>query len=238
MSKKHHSKNNVHTLNIENEDRGTNKRNKVLILPRNLSQENYVLNLANPNKRIVVAVGPAGTGKTLLAVLQAIKEFKEGKVNKIIITRPTVAVANEQLGFLPGNLNQKMEPWTKPIFDIFEEYYNPKQIMDMVANNVIEVCPLAMMRGRTFKDAIIISDETQNTTPEQLLMLLTRMGEGSRTFVTGDIRQSDIRSNNGLNDFLEKVGNGTKTIGVCRFAKKDIERDPIVSEILNIYGEE
>lgn len=238
MSKHRHNKNNVHTLYEEQKTQTSNKKSKVTILPRNLSQENYVLKLANPNKRIVVAVGPAGTGKTLLAVLQAIKEFKEGNIKKIIITRPTVAVANEQLGFLPGNLNQKMEPWTKPIFDIFEEYYNPKQILAMVEEGVIEVCPLAMMRGRTFKNTIILSDETQNTTPEQLMMLLTRMGEGSRTFVTGDLRQTDIRSHNGLQDFIEKVGEGTKTISICTFSKIDIERDPIVAEVLNIYGED
>lgn len=240
MSKKYHSKNNVHTLHqpIESEGSANYKKSKVTVLPRNLSQENYVLNLSNPNKRVVVAVGPAGTGKTLLAVLQAIKEFKEKNIKKILITRPTVSVANEQIGFLPGNLNQKMEPWTKPIFDIFEEYYSPKQILDMVEHNVIEICPLAFMRGRTFKDTIILSDETQNTTPEQLMMLLTRMGEGSRTFITGDIRQTDIRSSNGLQDFIDKVGDGTRTISICRFANRDIERDPIVAEVLKIYGED
>ena len=215
-----------------------NKKSKVTILPRNESQENYVLELANPNKRVVVAVGPAGTGKTLLAVLQAIKQFKEGYISKIILTRPTVAVANEQIGFLPGTLNQKMEPWTKPIFDIFEEYYNPKQIEEMMANNIIEIAPLSFMRGRTFKDAIIISDETQNTTPEQLMMLLTRIGEGSRVFVTGDIKQTDLRAKNGLQDFMDRLPRNTKTISICHFSRNDIERDPIVSEILKLYGED
>lgn len=240
MSKKYHSKNNVHTLHqpIESESSANYKKSRVTILPRNLSQENYVLNLSNANKRIVVAVGPAGTGKTLLATLQAIKELKENNVSKIIITRPTVSVANEQIGFLPGTLNQKMEPWTRPIFDIFEEYYNPKQVAAMVENNIIEIAPLAFLRGRSLKRCIVLSDETQNTTPEQLMMLLTRMGEGSRTFITGDVRQTDIRSSNGLQDFIDKVGDGTRTISICRFANRDIERDPIVAEVLKIYGED
>jgi phosphate starvation-inducible PhoH-like protein len=214
------------------------KKSRVHIVPRNMSQENYVLQLDNPDKRIVVAVGPAGTGKTLLAVLQAIKEFKEGNVKKILLTRPTVSVANEQIGFLPGTMEQKMDPWTKPIFDIFEEYYHPKQIEDMIKNKIIEICPLAFMRGRSLKNCIIISDETQNTTPEQLMMLLTRMGEGSRVFVTGDIRQTDLRSTNGLQDFMDRVAcTSSKTIALCTFSNKDIERDPIVAEVLKLYGE-
>lgn len=243
MARKHHSQKlrlikDEENQKQEQQSNAYSKKSKVHIVPRNMSQENYVLQLANEQKRIVVAVGPAGTGKTLLAVLQAIKEFKEGNIKKIILTRPTVAVANEQLGFLPGTLEQKMEPWTKPIFDIFEEYYNPKQIEDMIKNHIIEICPLAMMRGRSFKNTLIISDETQNTTPEQLMMLLTRIGEGSRVFVTGDVRQTDIKTTNGLQDFMDRLYcTNSKTISLCTFTNKDIERDPIVAEVLKLYGE-
>lgn len=231
----------VHQIHDDANDNVThikfNKKYKVNIIPRNLSQEEYYLELSNSNKRVVVAVGPAGTGKTLLAVLQAIKEYKEGTISKIILTRPTVSVANEQIGFLPGTLNQKMEPWTKPIFDIFEEYYSPKQVAEMLENNVLEIAPLAFLRGRTMKNAIIISDETQNTTPEQLKMLLTRMGEGSRVFVTGDTNQTDIKGKNGLQDFIDRQTGQSKSISVCYFGHKDIERDPIVAEVLKLYGE-
>lgn len=124
------------------------KEKKQSLLPRNLSQEDYALNLADHNKRIIVAVGPAGCGKTLFAVTHAINEYRNGNINKIIITRPTVPVAGEEIGFLPGTLNQKMEPWTRPIFDIFEEHFSVAQLKDMVENNVIEIAPFAFLRGR------------------------------------------------------------------------------------------
>lgn len=214
------------------------KKQRVTILPRNRSQEDYVMELSDPRKRIIVAVGPAGCGKTLFAVLHAIKEYKTGDIKKIIITRPTVPVEGEEIGFLPGTLNQKMEPWTKPIFDIFEEYFSVATIADMVKNNIIEVAPFAFLRGRNLKHAIVIADESQNTTPEQMKMLLTRISEGSRVFVTGDLRQTDIKKRNGLEDFIEKVNPASKTMGICRFTTNDVERDPIVAEVLRLYGED
>lgn len=235
MSKKSVKKTNL--VSIEEAKPADMRKNKVQILPRNLAQEAYCLELANPQKRIVVATGPAGTGKSMMAVLQAIKEYKEGSISKIIITRPTVPVENEKLGFLPGTLEEKMEPWTKPIFDIFEEYYNPKQVLNMIENKIIEICPLCFMRGRTFKDSIIIADEIQNSTSEQVLMLLTRIGEGSRVFMAGDVRQTDIKNVNGLKDFLNRAKN-SKSIAICEFTNKDVVRDPIVSEVLKLYGED
>ena len=154
------------------------------------SQENYLELLKNPRKFIVFAIGPAGTGKTMLAVQMAIKLFKEGAISKIIVTRPAVSV-DEEHGFLPGTLNQKMEPWTRPIFDVFEEYYHPREIAEMLEDGVIEISPLAYMRGRTFKNAFVIADEMQNATPSQMKMLLTRLGENSRMVVTGDLNQAD-----------------------------------------------
>ena len=134
------------------------RKQQVLIVPRNLAQENYLELLKNPRKFIVFAIGPAGTGKTMLAVQMAIKLFKEGSISKIIVTRPAVSV-DEEHGFLPRTLNKKMEPWTRPIFDVFEEYYHPREIAEMLEDGVIEISPLAYMRGRTFKNAFVIADE-------------------------------------------------------------------------------
>ena len=166
------------------------KQKEVIITPRNLKQRYLISLLENPNKHINFAIGPAGTGKTLIATLYAIKSLREGLVRKIVITRPAVSV-DEQHGFLPGTLVEKMGPWTRPMFDIFEEYYSTGQIEKMVKDNVIEIAPLAYMRGRTFKDAIIIADEMQNATDSQMKMLLTRIGDNSKIVVTGDLEQFD-----------------------------------------------
>jgi phosphate starvation-inducible PhoH-like protein len=194
--------------------------------------------LKNPRKFIVFAIGPAGTGKTMLAVQMAIKLFKEGAISKIIVTRPAVSV-DEEHGFLPGTLNQKMEPWTRPIFDVFEEYYHPREIADMLDDGVIEISPLAYMRGRTFKNAFVIADEMQNATPSQMKMLLTRIGENSRMVVTGDLNQADRPRENGLLEFcsLFDEGGDFRMIAMARFETKDVERHPVVKEVLKIYKE-
>lgn len=214
------------------------RKQQVQILPRNLSQELYLEQLKNPKKYIVFAVGPAGTGKTMLAVQMAIKLYKENQISKIIVTRPAVSV-DEEHGFLPGTLNQKMEPWTRPIFDVFEEYYHPKEITSMLEDGVIEISPLAYMRGRTFKNAFVIADEMQNATPSQMKMLLTRLGENSRMVVTGDLNQADRPSNNGLSQFCQFYGEGGdyRMIAMARFDTRDVERHPVVKEILSIYKE-
>tara|TARA_B100000900_G_scaffold287585_2_gene246581 strand:+ start:4259 stop:4942 length:684 start_codon:yes stop_codon:yes gene_type:complete len=214
------------------------KRRQVEVLPRNLSQETYLEELKNLKRHIVFAVGPAGTGKTLLGVQMAIKHFQEGNVDKIVVTRPAVSV-DEKHGFLPGTLEQKMEPWTKPIFDVFSEYFYSKEISGMLQEGVIEISPLAFMRGRTFKKSYIIADEMQNATPSQMKMLLTRIGENSRMVVTGDLQQADRMNSNGLLDFINKVKlrEDLKHIGICGFDTKDIERHDAVKEVLNIYGE-
>ena len=214
------------------------KKQQVNILPRNLAQETYVELLKNPRKFIVFAIGPAGTGKTMLGVQMAIKLFKEGVISKIIITRPAVSV-DEEHGFLPGTLNQKMEPWTRPIMDVFEEYYHPREIAEMLDDGVIEISPLAYMRGRTFKNAFIVADEMQNATPSQMKMLLTRLGEGSRMVVTGDLNQADRPSENGLLEFCSLYGEGGdyRMIAMAKFESRDVERHPVVKEILSIYKE-
>ena len=203
------------------------RRKKLQILPRNLHQEDLLDCLNDSNKHIVFATGPAGTGKTMLAVQTGIKKLEDGEVEKIVITRPAVSV-DEQHGFLPGDLKQKMEPWTRPIFDFLEDYYKPKQVLQM-----------AYMRGRTFKNSWIIADEMQNATQEQTKMLLTRIGEGSKIVVTGDLAQHDRGfKNNGLKDFLNKYNaNNYNTIKHVQFTKKDVERHPVVADVLQIYDE-
>lgn len=214
------------------------KKKEVKILPRNVNQETYMLQLLDPKKDIVFGIGPAGTGKTLLAVQVAIKQFKDGIVDKIIVTRPAVS-ADEDLGFLPGTLEQKMAPWTRPIFDVLSEYFSAYEIEGMVKEGVIEIAPLAFMRGRTFKKAFIIADEMQNATQNQMKMLLTRLGTGSKMAVTGDLNQADRLRDNGLIDFcrhLDQRGSSEK-IDVVEFKKGDIERHDAVKEVLEIYGD-
>lgn len=215
------------------------KQKTVKIVPRNKAQESYMLTLSNPKKDVVFGIGPAGTGKTLIAVLTAIKFFKEGIVDKIIVTRPAVSV-DEDLGFLPGTLEQKMAPWTRPIFDVLREYFTSREIEGMIAEGVIEIAPLAYMRGRTFKRAYIIADEMQNSTANQMKMLLTRLGEGSKMAVTGDLNQADRLIDNGLINFikqLNKHGNAIHLASV-EFGHKDIERHNAVKEVLEVYGDE
>ncbi len=223
--------------NVINIDRKLHeKRKRVQIYPKNLSQENYLLKLNDQQKMIVFAIGPAGTGKTLLAVQWAIEQLKFGEITKIVITRPAVSV-DEQHGFLPGDLNQKMEPWTKPIMDVFAENFNAREITNMITEGVIETSPLAYMRGRTFKNSIIIADEMQNATPSQMKMLLTRLGQGSKMVVTGDLQQADRPSNNGLLEFLQLYNDfkGHRYVDICQFDVQDVERHEAVKEILAIY---
>lgn len=215
------------------------KQREVVIVPRNISQEQYLELLKNQKKFIVFAIGPAGTGKTMLAVQYAIKLYKENVISKIVITRPAVSV-DEDHGFLPGDLNAKMLPWTRPIIDVFEEYYHPKEVLEMVENGTIEISPLGMMRGRTFKDAFIIADEMQSSTSSQMKMLLTRLGDGSRMVVTGDLNQADRLGQNGLMEFCKLYADcdESRMIGVARFTVGDVVRHPVVKEILRIYKEE
>jgi len=163
----------------------------------------------------------------------------EGGIQKIVITRPMVSVEDESVGFLPGDMTQKMAPWTRPIFDIFHEYFDPLDVQDMIVKGVIEISPLAYMRGRTFKDAFVIGDETQNSTPSQMKMLMTRLGRGSQMVITGDTHQSDRMVGNGLVDFRRLFNNyhNAEYIKFVELGKVDIQRHPAVAEVLGIYGE-
>ena len=216
------------------------QRKPITLIPKSLNQEKYIDLLENPQRLIVFATGPAGTGKTMIAVLAALKAFRAGECSKIIITRPAVGVDDEQHGFLPGTLNQKMEPWTRPIFDIIEEFYRPQEVTRLLEEKYIEIAPLAYMRGRTFKNAWIIADEMQNATPNQMKMLLTRLGENSKMVVTGDTQQADRRANdNGLLDFQRLMATfDSQYIDGVEFAVKDVRRHPAVAEVLRLYGED
>jgi phosphate starvation-inducible PhoH-like protein len=212
--------------------------------PKTSNQELYNKVLNDDSCKIIFSVGPAGTGKTLLACNTAIRDLKRERYQKIIITRPVVPV-EEDIGFLPGNLIKKMDPWTRPIFDIFLEFYSQKEIDLMISSNKIEISPLAYMRGRTFKNSFIIADEMQNSSPNQMLMLTTRIGIGSKMVITGDINQSDRGIKSGLEDFMikykvyQKMGNTNSTtsgIQIIELNATDISREPIISTILDIYN--
>ena len=216
----------------------TKKANYNLYTPKNSNQLKYV-NYLNDNKsKIIVSLGPAGTGKTLFSCQKAINKLKCEEINKIILTRPVVTV-EEEIGFLPGNIIKKMDPWTKPIFDIFLEYYSKTELDLMLSSGKIEICPLAFMRGRTFKDAFILADEMQNSSPVQMKMLTTRIGDNSMLVITGDLNQTDYHhKENGLYDFVKKVEyyNNTDLVKIIRFNDGDIERSEIVKKVIEIYN--
>jgi phosphate starvation-inducible PhoH-like protein len=213
------------------------KQYSPLYTPKTVNQEKYVNYLNNVNTKLIVSTGPAGCGKTLFACQKSIIQMKSEEINKIVITRPVVSV-DEEIGFLPGNIIKKMDPWTKPLFDIFLEYYSKNELDLMLSNGKIEICPLAFMRGRTFKRSFIIADEMQNSTPNQMKMLVTRLGEDSRMVITGDLQQSDILTENGLNDFVTKIVNFNEEMDIIKIVKlesEDIERSNVVKKVIEIY---
>jgi phosphate starvation-inducible PhoH-like protein len=212
--------------------------------PKSDSQIEYVKMLEDNKYKMIIANGAAGTGKTLLACQSAIKEIYNGDKDKIIITRPVVSV-EEDIGFLPGTLNKKMDPWTRPIMDIFNDFHSKNNLKNMIKDNIIEISPLGFMRGRTFKNAFIIADEMQNCSPNQMIMLLTRLGNNSKIVITGDLKQSD-KDWSGLKDLLEKLDlyyNNKKEkmredgIGIIEFTNLDVQRSELVSKILKIYNQ-
>lgn len=214
------------------------KKRRVSLYPRNTNQKVYIQKLQDEDKSIVFAIGPAGTGKTMLAVQHGIQLLQEGMIDKIVVTRPAVSV-DEDLGFLPGTLNEKMAPWTRPIFDVFSEYYQTREITRMLDDGIIEISPLAYMRGRTFKNAYIVADEMQNATVNQMKMLLTRLGENSKMVVTGDLAQADRVNDNGLINFCNLLSGkqGLQHIEIVHFDHRDIERHEAVKEVLAVYGD-
>lgn len=220
----------------------TQKQFKELYIPKSINQQTYVDALNNNDNDMLIVTGPAGTGKTLFACKKAIELLLSGELNKIVITRPLVTV-EEDLGFLPGNIIKKMDPWTRPVFDIFLEYYSRNELEKMLYENVIEISPLAFMRGRTFKNTFVIADEMQNSSPCQMQMLTTRIGKDSRLIITGDLNQSDRDYDNGLKDIVDKVNkyykNNPMTHHMVKFINldtNDVQRSKLVKQVLDIYN--
>lgn len=216
-----------------------NEKTNQFYLPKTENQQKYVNALNSNSSKIIIANGPAGTGKTLFACLKAIHLLNRAEINKIVITRPIIPVEEEEIGFLPGNMVKKMDPWTKPIFDLFLEYYSKAELDFLINKNSIEICPLAFMRGRTFKHSFIIADEMQNSSPNQMKMLTTRIGKNSKMVITGDLHQSDILKDNGLKDFIDKINkynNSSNLINIIDLDNEDIERSEIVKKVIEIYN--
>jgi phosphate starvation-inducible PhoH-like protein len=213
---------------------------RIDIIPRSINQEHYIDALENENVNIVLSTGPAGTGKTYVAMLYAFKQLQEGNIDKIAIIRPTVSVGSNAVGFLPGTLLEKLSPWARAIIDVAEEIHGKVWLEKALASETIEILGIAFLRGRSIKRTIIILDEAQNTSIEEMKMILTRIGEGSKLIVNGDMNQHD-RGNNasGLIDFTKRLdNNGSDRIKLVRFSRVDIQRHPVVSEVLGLYGED
>lgn len=207
-----------------------------LTRPKNANQEKYLEWLKNPACRILLATGPAGTGKTVFSCEYGLWGLLRGQFQKLIFTRPLVSV-DEEFGFLPGTIEEKMAPWIRPIYDVLNQYISQKEIDMMMEEKIIEIIPLGFMRGRTFKNAWIVADEMQNSTHSQTKMLLTRIGHGSKMVITGDLEQCDYSYYNGLSDFLQLLHKHPPRENIVHFEfnRGDIQRDPVVADILHFY---
>ncbi len=204
------------------------------IVPRSAMQGEYMRMLARDE--VIFALGPAGTGKTYLAVAQAVSQLITGSVQRLILSRPAVE-AGERLGFLPGDMKEKVDPYLRPLYDALYDCMPPEQVDRRIASGEIEIAPLAFMRGRTLNDAFVILDEAQNTTREQMKMFLTRFGQNSRMVVCGDPKQVDIPGGDRMSGLADAVGRleGVEGIGVTRFTTADVVRHPIVGRIVEAY---
>ena len=210
-----------------------NTINGVPIKPKTLGQKQYIDFIKN--NTIVLGIGPAGTGKTYLAMTMAITAFRSGQVNRIVLTRPAIE-AGEKLGFLPGDLQQKVDPYLRPLYDALHDIMGAETFHRHFEKNLIEVAPLAYMRGRTLDKSFIVLDEAQNTTPEQMKMFLTRLGRESKAVITGDITQIDLpgEKKSGLVDAM-RILKDIPDIGICHLTHKDVVRHPLVQKIIKAY---
>lgn len=225
--------NNAMQLNDINDDFICLTMNGRALRPKTLGQKKYVDSIRK--NTIVFGVGPAGTGKTYLAMAMAITAFKNNEVNRIILTRPAIE-AGENLGFLPGDLQQKVDPYLRPLYDALYEIMGAENFARNMEKGAIEVAPLAYMRGRTLDNSFIVLDEAQNTTPEQMKMFLTRIGYGSKAVVTGDTTQIDLPrgKNSGLVEST-KILKNIEDIAICNLTNKDVVRHPLVQKIIAAY---
>ena len=213
-------------------------KHSLSIQPKNPQQFQYLNYLKDPEVTVCLGIGPAGTGKTILACQAAMESYERGNVTKLVLTRPLISVNKEEMGFLPGDIAQKMDPWMLPMLDAFSERWSKAEVKSMVRAGSLEIAPLGFMRGRTFKQSYVLADEIQNATPEQVLMLLTRMGDGSKMAITGDVDQSDIGAGNGLEDLLRRLAHHRGPVAGMRyvtFGHRDVERSAIVKTVLELY---
>ena len=208
-------------------------KTRIIVAARGKNQK--ILLKSIKENLVTIVAGPAGTGKIMLAVVSCLREFIMGKYDRMIFTRPCVEANGENLGFLPGDLNEKIHPYMYPIFDFLSDYLAPKQIEGYIKAETIATLPLAFMRGVTFRNAFVLLDEAQNTTPEQIRMFLTRIGENCKVVITGDPLQTDIPSKNGLVDACERL-QGVNGLGIVTLSREDIARNPIVAEIEERYS--
>ncbi|MFN7132933.1 MAG: PhoH family protein [Myxococcales bacterium] len=206
---------------------------KRVVSPKGLSQKRYVEAIRNND--IVFGIGPAGTGKTYLAMAMAVAALSERRVKRIILTRPAVE-AGEKLGFLPGDIAEKVNPYLRPLYDALHDMMDMDKVADLLARGTIEVAPLAFMRGRTLNDSYVILDEAQNTTPEQMKMFLTRIGFGSKAVITGDVTQVDLPTGkaSGLIE-ASRILKNIEGIAFCTFSQVDVVRHPLVQEVIRAY---
>lgn len=229
-------------LNIFRNESANHVQNKDTILynvsgkpikARNLTQQSLID--AFEKKSMVFAIGPAGTGKTYLSIALAVKALKEKKIKKIILSRPAVE-AGEKLGFLPGDMRDKIDPYLQPLYDALEDMIHKTKLQEMMEKNIIQIAPLAFMRGRTLSDAVIILDEAQNTTKSQIKMFLTRLGWNSQMIITGDLSQIDLSSDqkSGLKTAIE-ILDEIDDISIIKFSKNDVIRHKLVSKIIDAY---
>lgn len=211
-------------------------RGRPPVVPRTRKQLAYLQSMDRQD--VVFGVGSAGTGKTYLAVAAALSALKEKKVGRLVLTRPAVE-AGEVLGFLPGNLTEKILPYLRPLYDALYDMLEPDEVNKMIEHGYIEIAPLAYMRGRTLNNAAIILDEAQNTTGEQMFMFLTRLGEGSRCTITGDPSQVDLKCGvtSGLSEAMEILSPGVEGVDLIEFGRDDVARHPVVSSIIKAYDE-
>lgn len=225
-----------HTLSICKQTPKTTKKATTCSFTPNPKQKDYIRALDRKENSLVLGVGPAGTGKTMFACKVGMEQLLDNRVKKLIITRPIVPIGNE-MGYLPGTLEDKMDPWLIPIYDSMKHTITSNTLNQMLHNKTIEICPLAYIRGRTFDETFVIADEMQNSSVNEMKTLLTRIGKESKVVVTGDLDQSDLTVQNGLEDLLIRLEkeNDIDFLKVIQFDMNDIERSELVKYILKLY---